>query len=157
MARKSKFGTFSKASRFGPFGSSGMTKCLTKLNGTFLRLNIGFGTNSLFTLKRRGNEWWNKFGLVGSRLWRCSKALTNRGGLGASFVEGIICILSGIGKDNAIRWVVVSLGWFGGCPCPVGWEGDLGLVGLVGCPWWVLVWLFYVVVYSRPRGSASPI
>ena len=104
-----------------------MTKCLTKFNGTFLRLNVEFGTNSLFTLKRRGNGWWNKFGLVGSRLRRCSKALTNRGGLGAFFVEGITCILSGTWKGFAIRLVGVSLGWIGGCPWLVGWGG--------GGPW----------------------
>ena len=45
------------------------------------KVKLEFGTNSLFTLKRLGNGWWSKFGLVGSRLRRYSKALINLGGL----------------------------------------------------------------------------
>ena len=146
MARKLRFGTFLDVSLFGPFGSNGMTKCSTKLNDTSQRLNIEFGTNSLCMLKRRGTGWWNKFRLVDSRRRCCSKASTNLGKLGVSFVKSITCILSGIGKGNAVSWVGVPLGplvwWFGGCPWPVRWGGDLGLVGMVGCPWWVLVWIF---------------
>ena len=81
-----------------------MTKCLTKLNDTFLGLNIEFGTNSLFTLRRLGSGWWSKFGLVGSRLRLYSLALIEHGELEMSFVEGITCRLSGIGKGNAVRW-----------------------------------------------------
>ena len=61
-------------------------------------------------------------------------------GLGVSFVEGITCILNGTEKGNAVRWVGVPFGWSGGCPW-LGWGEDLGLVGMVGSPWWVLVWL----------------
>ena len=127
MARKLRFGTFLDVSLFGPFGSNGMTKCSTKLNDTSQRLNIEFGTNSLCMLKRRGTGWWNKFRLVDSRRRRCSKASTNLGKLGLSFVKSITCILSGIGKGNAVSWVGVPLGplvwWFGGCPWPVRWGG----------------------------------
>ena len=141
MARKLRFGIYSKTSRFGPSGLNGMAKYSTKWNDTFQRLNTRFGMNSLCMLKRHGTEWLNKFILAGFQRWLCSKASTKLGGLGVSFVEGIICILSGIGRGNVVSVVGAPFGLFvWGLSLAGGVGGDLGSVEVVGVGLAVFTW-----------------
>ena len=103
MAKKSKHGTSLKALRSGPLGSNIMTKCLTMNNGMSLRSSNGFGTSLSFMPKRHGNKSLNKLRLAASQPRPCFKASTKPRELGMCFVEGTICILSGIGKDKLGR------------------------------------------------------
>ena len=73
--------------------------------------------------------------------------------IGKYCVEGMICILLGIGKGNVGRWLLGGLGvvlgwWSGGGP----WFGGSG-----GCPLWG--WFSFSSLRGgilRPRGPASP-
>ncbi len=104
IGRKWPFGIFLEKLLFGIFGLSAMTRCLTKNNyGTFRKSNTRFGMNLLSTPKVLGSGFWSKVRLVGPRWLPWFKGLIGLGVLGKFYVEGKICTLRGIGKDNVVR------------------------------------------------------
>ena len=104
IVRKCPFGIFLEKSLIGLFGLNAMTRCLIKNNGTLRKSNIRFGMNSLFTPKLLGSGSWSKSRIVEPRRLPWFKGLISLGMIGKSYVEGKICTLRGIGKDNVVRW-----------------------------------------------------
>ena len=141
-----------EVSHFGPFGLNATTRVLTKNNGTSLKSSTRFGMNSSSNPKWLGSGFWDKSRNVVSRLLPCFKVSIRLWEIGKFCVEGIICILLGIGKDNVVRWFLVVrglfLGWWGGGDPWFGGFGGLSIVGLVR---------FYFLrgSVSHPRGLPS--
>ena len=106
IAGRFSFSTFLEALHFG---LNVMTKSLTKNNGTSLKPNTWFGTNSSFTRKWYGSGCWNKSRNASSQRRLGFKVSTKLGAICKFCVEGIICILHGIGKDNVVRWFFPSI------------------------------------------------
>ena len=146
FAREPKFGIFSAASLFGPFGLNATTMCSIMNNGTSLvRSNTTCGTNSSFTLRRHGSGLFSTSRLIVSLSWLCSMALTKLRVLGIYYVRRTIYILNGTGNmcrlsnpfaEGALGGLEVVLGRWGG-----GGSGGLSLVGSVGANflWWCFV------------------
>ena len=112
--------------------------------------------NSLCTARLLGNMWSSKSKLTLFSLKPCSKALTKRGVLGMSYVEGPICILPRIGNDNAIRLRVFLLVNLVACGLSLanGVRVVFGLVGPGGCPWWDfggVTFTWWCFAYEGPR------
>ena len=100
LSKKSKFGIFFVALRYGQFGSNVTTKCSTMNNGMNQRSNTRFGMSYSCMQGRHGNGCSSKL-RSGTFLPRpCLKVLTVRGVLGISFVGGTTLTLNGIGGEE---------------------------------------------------------